>query len=337
VLFHKIKLKPFLGLLNAWQLHRRTMTVATDFDPDVVHYTSPISPVLPYFRLSGRAVVIGPLNGNVAHPPAFRDREPRGKLIGRWILAPLQAVLGQLFRGKREALLLVSGGERTVRALELGGCSRDRMVATLDCGIPDSLVDRTRITHDGVNRRFVHLGRLVAYKGCDLAIRAVAAADPGTTLDIIGDGEERAALEALVCDLSIEDRVTFMGWLPAGEALYDRLADYRGLVLPSLAEANGIAFQEAMMLGLPIICVDWAGPKELLSSEHAIMVAPTGQDEVVAGVAAAMNELGSDGDRAEALAARAHRRAMDLGFRWRDLLGRWQDVYRRAIAQATAG
>ncbi len=337
VLFYRLKLTPVLAWLNAWQLHRRARGVAAAWRPWVVHFTSPISPVLPYFRMRGQAVVIGPLNGNVAHPPAFRAREPRGKVIGRVVLEPLQAVLGRLFRGKRDALLLVSGGERTMRALELGGCVRAQMIETLDCGIPDALVDRPRIAHAGVNRRFVQLGRLVGYKGFDLSIRAVAAADPATTLDIIGDGAERARLEALVAELGLGERVRFLGWLPSGPSLYDRLAEYRALVLPSLAEANGIAFQEAMTLGLPVICVDWAGPQQLLGAGEAVMIAPDGGEaDVVAKVAAAMDRLATDPVVADTLSARAHDRAMALGFRWRDLLGRWLDIYARAAGRAAS-
>jgi glycosyltransferase involved in cell wall biosynthesis len=118
--------------------------------------------------------------------------------------------------------------------------------------------------------------------------------------------------------------------MPTGPALYDRLSGYRGLVMPSLAEANGIAFQEAMVLGLPVICVDWAGPQELLTTDEAIMIPPAGEEAVIAALAAAMDELGGDGAAADRLADRARAKAMALGFRWRDLLGRWQDVYRRA-------
>ena len=330
VWLHRLRAKPLLALLNAWQLHRLAARVADDFDPDIVHFTSPISPVLPYFRMPGRSVVIGPLNGNVTHPPAFRDREPASKAIGAGILKPLQWLLGRLFRGKREALLLVSGGDRTVAALLLGGCDEGQLVRTLDCGIPDALVDRPRVVHAGVNRSFVHLGRLVPYKGCDLAIRALARADAGATLDIIGDGPSRGDLAALAQRLGLGERVRFIGWMPTGPALHDRLSGYRGLVMPSLAEANGIAFQEAMVLGLPVICIDWAGPQELLTADEAIMIPPDGDEAVVAALAAAMDRLGQDGGFADRLAERARAKAMTLGFRWRDLLGRWQDVYRRA-------
>jgi len=322
-----------LAFWNAWQLHRVAERVAAEWKPDIVHFTAPISPVLPRFRFPGQPMVIGPINGNVTHPPAFRDRETREKAMGARLLWPAQTIIGGLFRGKRDALLLVSGGERTERALRYAGCRPDRMIATLDSGIPDALLDRAPLVHDRVNHRFVFLGRLVRYKGCDLALRALAAAAPETRLDVIGDGGERAALEALAASLGVADRVAFLGWVKPGEPLYQQLAQYRALVMPSLAEANGIAFQEAMVLGLPVICVDWAGPQELLSGNEAVMIAPTGEAEVVAGVAAAMDRLATDPAAAGAMAARARDRAIATGFRWRDLLGRWTEVYARAVAE----
>ncbi len=125
--------------------------------------------------------MIGPLNGNVSYPPAFaaRDPAPAGQA---GVIAALQWTLGRVFRGKHRATLLVAGGDRTARSLRLAGCSPRRFVPTLDSGIPDALVDRARFRQQGENFRFVHVGRLVGYKGCDLAIRAVAASDPRVTL-----------------------------------------------------------------------------------------------------------------------------------------------------------
>lgn len=333
---HRAGIWPALALLNAWQLHRLAVRTAASFEPWVVHFTSPISPVQPYFRFPGFPVVIGPLNGNVTHPPAFRDREPRSKALGSIALRPMQTVLGALFRGKREAYVLVAGGERTMRALRLGGCSPERLVPSLDSGVPDALADRPLRRQEGYNPSFVFLGRLVAYKGCDLAIRAIAAtSDRAVTLDILGDGPERSALEALAANLAVADRVRFHGWVQPGPALYDRLCGYRGLVMPSLAEANGIAFQEAMTLGVPIVCVDWAGPQELLTPDDAILIKPDDTNSVVANFAAALDTLASDPERANTLSKNAHHRAVETGFRWRDLLARWEDLYRRA-AQSKA-
>jgi glycosyltransferase involved in cell wall biosynthesis len=331
---HRLRLGPALALHNAWACYRKARSVAMDFRPDIVHFTSPISPVLPYFSWPEQAVVIGPLNGNVAHPPSMRSREPLGKVLGRIALKPLQAILGQLFSGKREATILASGGSRTEQALRLGGVQSSQIIRTLDSGIHDTLFDRQRFRHRDINGRFVFLGRLVRYKACDLAIRAIAMAPDHISLDIIGDGPERPRLERLIQALGVGHRVRLCGWHEPGPRLYDKLGEYRALLMPSLAEANGIVFQEAMVLGLPVICVDWAGPQEILSPEHSIMISPTTENEVVKGFSAAVVRLASDPAYADKLSVNSRRRAEEMGFRWSALLAHWEAIYDHAAQQS---
>ena len=195
IMLDRWKLGALLALYNAWSLHRRAERLAQAGDFKAVHFTSPISPVLPYFRFRGLPAVIGPLNGNIAYPPLFSDREPKGKKVSRRFLKQLQRILGFFFRGKRAASLLVAGGRRTEESLLLAGCKASQFVRTFDSGVPPALFARSHsIESDAENRRFVFVGRLVDFKGCDLAIRALAATHPGTTLDIMGDGPDRAKL-----------------------------------------------------------------------------------------------------------------------------------------------
>jgi glycosyltransferase involved in cell wall biosynthesis len=330
ILFHRLRLTPALLLLNAWQLNRAARHEARDFAPDVVHFTSPISPVLPYFAVPGYPVVIGPLNGNVSHPPSFAHREPWSKRLGKLSLWPAQKLLGALFPAKRAAQLLVSGGERTAEALALAGCSRDRMTFTADSGVPPELAERPAIEHVGENFAFVFLGRLVRYKAADIAIRALQHSDPRCTLDIIGRGPEETNLRGLVDQLGLSERVRFLGWVPPGEALYDRLSGYRGLLLPSLAEANGIVFQEAMMLGLPIAALRWAGPEQLLDGLDSMLIEPPDEDRVVLELGAAITRLATEPDLAQHLADVGRDRA-DRAFRWDVLLDQWETAYAAAV------
>src|SRR2546426_1151195 len=57
-------------------------------------------------------------------------------------------------------------------------------------------------------------GRLVAQKGVDTLLRALAALPPDTQALIVGDGPERRPLESLAGELGIADRVRFTGALP---------------------------------------------------------------------------------------------------------------------------
>ncbi|MBB5686639.1 glycosyltransferase family 4 protein [Sphingobium boeckii] len=331
-LFYKLRLNWPLMVVSGWLLHRRALQCARATNPWLVHFTSPISPTLPYFRFPKFPVVIGPLNGNILHPAAFSDRETLAKRAGSLMLWPMQKLGGALFRGKRKATLLVAGGGRTVRALRLGGCSDARMVPSLDSGVDPDLAAAPRIQHVGHKARFVFIGRLVRYKGCDLAIRALRLA-PGATIDIYGDGEERAALEDLAGREGVADRVNFLGWFPAGKALFDQLRQYRAFVFPSLAEANGIVVQEAMMLGLPVIALDWGGPALLLDSDKGILIAPDDEAAVVASIAAAMRRLAEDANEANRLSANARAEAERAGYSWPFLLKSWIGTYDRALAE----
>src|SRR5688500_19846256 len=55
------------------------------------------------------------------------------------------------------------------------------------------------------------VGRLTKQKGVDLLLRTLAKLPPGITLDVVGDGDERAALERLAGELNVRDRVRFHG------------------------------------------------------------------------------------------------------------------------------
>ena len=327
---HKLHFNWPLAALSSWLLHRAARKIAQKANVDIVHFTSPISPTLPYFGITGAPVVIGPLNGNILHPPAFMHRETRTKKLGAAILSPFQKIIGSLFRGKRHATLLVSGGERTVQALLLAGCSRQQIVHTLDSGVDIGISGQPRLAHKGENYRFVFAGRLIRYKACDLVIRALQHA-PQAELDVVGDGDERAALELLAQAESVADRVHFHGWVTPGEPMRAILSKARSFLFPTLAEANGIVVQEAMMIGLPVVAVNWGGPAALLDADTGILIEPVSENHVILESAAAMIKLGSDAAEAERLSANARAAAEKAGFAWADLLDDWVELYRLII------
>jgi glycosyltransferase involved in cell wall biosynthesis len=332
VALYKLKLNWLLDVVGAWLLHREAQRQIGKIKPWIVHFTSPISPSVPHFPLKGAPVVIGPLNGNLLHPPALLYRESKAKLLGAKLLRPTQWLNRLLFRGKHKARIFISGGERTVEALEMGGCTRAQMIHTLDSGVDVELRDAVRLTHEDVNWRFVLAGRLVRYKGCDLVIRALKSV-PLAHLDVIGDGAERAALEALAQSEGVADRVHFLGFMPGGSLLFEKLRDYRAFVFPTLAEANGIVIQEAMMMGLPVVSLNWGGPAELLDASTGILLEPESEDAIVKGLAVAMTKLATQPEVAEALSRAARARAEQEGYDWPSLLRNWIGLYDDLLAE----
>jgi glycosyltransferase involved in cell wall biosynthesis len=121
----------------------------------------------------------------------------------------------------------------------------------------------------------VSVGRLVAVKGHDLLLRAVARLSPAppTRLLLVGEGPERPVLEALCKELRIEDRVCFLGPsddVPAILAASDCFA------LASRSEGLSCSIAEALAAGLPCVVTDVGGNPELVDDGQDGFVVPAG-------------------------------------------------------------
>ena len=105
-------------------------------------------------------------------------------------------------------------------------------------------------------RDIVFVARLVSDKGGDLLLRSIAelgsqGIQPSCT--IIGDGEEKAPLEAMARELGIESQVRFTGFMQ-GEALHTEIAKHRIMAVPSRwKEPFGIVALEGIAAGCAVV------------------------------------------------------------------------------------
>jgi glycosyltransferase involved in cell wall biosynthesis len=121
--------------------------------------------------------------------------------------------------------------------------------------IPSGIKDFPKIDVKRDPDRLLYIGRLMAYKGVDAVITALAELrSRGRTfkLHVVGQGPHEAALRSLVDRTEMSDLVTFLGDVPE-----DRInREYReaGLfVLLSGAEAYGLVVAEALSCGTPCL------------------------------------------------------------------------------------
>ena len=104
----------------------------------------------------------------------------------------------------------------------------------------------------------VYVGRLDPVKGVDTLIRAFRkVANPEARLAIVGDGSERAQLEAMAAS---DSRIAFMGYSKVPADWY-RAADL--LVMPSRNEPFSLVCLEAMAAGTPLLVSDVDGFQEI--------------------------------------------------------------------------
>jgi len=101
-----------------------------------------------------------------------------------------------------------------------------------------------------IGNYYLAVGQLVAYKRFDIAVRAFS--QSGKKLVVIGEGEERARLEAMA-----GDNITFLGKAPF-ELLKHHYSRCRALIFPG-EEDFGIVPVEAMASGRPVIAYKRGG------------------------------------------------------------------------------
>lgn len=325
--WNSVALRPIISSFFFFYARREVRKMLVHHPDAVFHYLCPVSPILLRFPVPGALSILGPLTGNIYYPPTLRQGEPLKHRIGRFFHYLAQRLLGFFSDDKhRFHRVLVSGGERTRQSLAWAGCPTAAMRDVVDSGISEEFDAHPLIRHEGVNTRFMTSGRLVPHKGVQLTIEALVHVKQPIRFDVYGDGAYRAQLEALAARLGVADKVTFLGWMESHDALIGRMAGYRGYVVPSLAEANGIVVQEAMMAGLPVICLAWGGPTMLADDHSAVLIAPTGREAVVRAIAAALDRLALDPDQANALTTRA-RAIAEHRFTWDDAAAEWLAAY----------
>jgi glycosyltransferase involved in cell wall biosynthesis len=115
--------------------------------------------------------------------------------------------------------------------------------------------------------RFLFVGRLTRLKGLDTALRALGELKGRTWyLDVIGDGPQRAELEALVSELGLQNRVRFHGFRDDVEKW---MVSSGCLLFPSYQEGMGLVVLQALNVGLPVLASDLE-PLHPLASGHLI-------------------------------------------------------------------
>ncbi|NJL44769.1 MAG: glycosyltransferase [Leptolyngbyaceae cyanobacterium SM2_3_12] len=330
----------FRFLIDVW-FSRQAVALAQNYaresqiDPAqiIIHQTEPNSPVLPRTIAPNSWNVLGPINGNIYPPPIFKSQEGIKVKLRRLLHMPIQRLNKLFFKGLSKAdMLFVAGDDRTKTSLEVAGVKSEKMVDCVDCGIEDEVLDRPRIHHEGENLKFIYFGRLVFFKGTFLSIESLAKTKHPIQLDIVGQGPELERCQALARKLGVEDQVSFKGWYSNRSELIDSLHHYRGFVFPSFEDSNGIAVQESMAVGLPVICLNWGGPQLLV--DHGVtgyLIDPIAPDYITDQIAQYLDQLATDGALAEKMSMAARQRA-EL-WRWSRVISEWTGYYSQLLSQ----
>ena len=180
---------------------------------------------------------------------------------------------------------VVFSGVSEVTAKDVKSIVRKKVVHILPNGIDVSEWKVERVTHEPKEITLVSTMRLARKKRPLELIRMMAEllkiipGDLRLKLKIIGEGDKRRAMEKLISQLSLENKIELMGHQPR-ENIREIYFSADIYVCPTKWESFGIAVLEARCAGLPVVALASGGVKEIIEHEKEGLLANTDQEMV---------------------------------------------------------
>jgi glycosyltransferase involved in cell wall biosynthesis len=167
-------------------------------------------------------------------------------------------------------------------------------------------------------------------KALPLLLNAAAKLPQGINwqLDILGKGPCTKKWQRLATKLGVDERCRWHGWLPRNESL-NIMRKAHIFVITSLKDLTSTVLLEALSLGIPVICPDHCGFKNVVTEQCGIKV-PVGKPlQMVSDIAAAIRYFADNEDKRILTAKGALKRIED--FSWAKKSELVDIIYRKAI------
>jgi glycosyltransferase involved in cell wall biosynthesis len=246
---------------------------------DAVHHLTWAGIRAPTFLGSLSApLIIGPVGGGETSPVQLRDDiGAKGRLLERLRdFSNSTIMMNPIVRsGLNSASVIFVSTTDTQKLFK--GDLRDKTVVFTQLGLSDFPAANAPRSWSS-SPRFLYAGRLLYWKGIHIAIRAfveIVKQIPEARFTIVGSGSERSKLAQACRENGIESSVEFISRIPQNE-LFDLYRSHDLFLFPSLHDSGGFVVLEALSYGLPVVCLDLGGPKDIVTPDCGLVVSTKG-------------------------------------------------------------
>lgn len=190
---------------------------------------------------------------------------------------------------------------------------------------------RTASTPRAPGFRLIYIGNCVATRCIPLVLEALARSGPMKyEFTVVGSGPALPDWKRRAARLGVN--VNFAGQVPRAR-LQEYYAASDALVFPALRDSGGSALLEAMARQVPVICLDWGGPGEMVEEATGIKIPVSTPEKAIAGLAAAILRLENNPSLRNSLAVAARARSQAV-FSWQAKRNILTATYRRLIGES---
>jgi glycosyltransferase involved in cell wall biosynthesis len=287
---------------------------------DLLHIHSPVA--------GGQAVAMlaARLAGVRAVVSTYHQIQP-------WRLAPRSRLINRLAHSRLVDHVLAVSGDVKRTLVDAAGVPAERIEIVHNGIDADGVVTDTGAALEPRQPGEVRLGfigRLSPEKGVDGVLEAMALlapTNPNARLFIIGEGPERAALEALAAERKLGDQVRFLGFRADARQL---MHEMDVMVHAPVYEGFGLVVAEAMAAGRPVVGNDAVGGvKDMVVHGETGLLAPAGSASALAD---AMRRMAADPVLRQTMGQAGQRRFVEH-FSARRMTERVEQIYAASLGR----
>lgn len=174
-------------------------------------------------------------------------------------------------------------------------CFQSKVKVILETSMEGDIFKYKKQEHGNEKIRFISTGRLLPSKNILTAIRALKYLPKDLDFEyyIIGGGTQKEKIKADITAQHLSDKVRIIDEMPRAQVL-EELQKADIFLFPSLREGGSWALMEAMAIGLPVICLNWAGMSIITDDSCAIRLPVTNPDQMPIDMAVAIKKLVKD-------------------------------------------
>lgn len=272
---------------------RQVAEVHRQLPIELVHQTTFHTFRVPFYAARlGLPSVWGPIAGGEHTPPGFdsllgdaaRGERTRAKINRRWMAWP------SVGRSLRDADAIFVSNRTTLAGLPNGCRGKVTLVPPNTLRADVELPPRTERT---VMERMslLYVGNCVATRCIPLVLRTLAHPDlESCDLVVVGSGPAVERWRAEAQELGLGGRIQFTGQVERDQ-LTELYTAADVFVFPALRDAGGSGLLEAMSLGVPVVCLDWGGPGEMVDERSGIRIEVGTPAETIGRMRAALLRL----------------------------------------------
>ena len=263
--------------------------------------------------------VLGPVGGGERIPVSLRQAfssTGQAKILARRLVQKLMPLNPVFLANLSRASHIFA---RTCETLDMiPRRYRSKASLLLETAIGPEMLPERSPTRSNEVLQIVSVGRLITSKFNPLFLEALAAFKSTWQrpfhVTVIGDGPERARLEALRDRLGL-DEVEFIG-KRSSEEVYEALRVADIYFSTTMKEGGTWAFFEAIANHLPIVCLKVNGPDMIVGDECGIKIQPDGHANARDGLARGLLDLAENPSLRADLAAKALAH-LEANFTWK--------------------